>query len=55
MTQTEFARLLGVSQPIVSRWIKGDRLPSRRHWKAIRQVTGLSIASVVNFTAKRAA
>jgi predicted transcriptional regulator len=28
VTQTEFAKIAGVSQPLVSRWEKGDRKPS---------------------------
>lgn len=36
VTQTEFADIAGVSQPLVSRWEKGDRKPSLPDLRRIR-------------------
>lgn len=35
MSQTEIAQRLGVDQTAVGRWLRGDRLPTPRHWDAI--------------------
>lgn len=40
MRQTAFAALLGVSDPVVSQWIAGQRIPSRANMRAIHQATG---------------
>jgi predicted transcriptional regulator len=40
ITETEMARLLGVSQPTVSRYLNGERMPKPRNMAKIVAVTG---------------
>lgn len=42
-SQTEFARLIGVSQPTICDWIRGDKSPTTENLKLVALRTGLSI------------
>ncbi len=45
MKASEFAALVGVKPPAVSKWIKGDRYPSRALRAKISEVTGGKVTS----------
>jgi transcriptional regulator with XRE-family HTH domain len=47
LTQGEFARAIGVSQPTVSDWISGEIRPSIDNLIAISRQTGISIDDLV--------
>lgn len=40
-SQTELAKLLGVSQPSVSAWLRGESRPEDHHREAIEIITGI--------------
>ncbi len=40
LSETEMARLLGMSQPTVSRYLSGERMPKPRNMAKIVAVTG---------------
>lgn len=42
LTQDDAARLLGVKQPTVQRWVTGKDTPSDRYVSAIVKMTGIS-------------
>jgi transcriptional regulator with XRE-family HTH domain len=42
-SQAVLAQILGVSQPTISDWIRGEKAPSAENLKLIAQKTGLSI------------
>lgn len=42
-TQAVLAQILGVSQPTISDWIRGEKTPSADNLKLIAAKTGLSI------------
>lgn len=44
-TQAELGDLIGVAQPVVSRWIRGVESPEQRHWPKLAKVTGLPITA----------
>lgn len=48
-TQDEFGRDVGVDGLTVSRWERGESLPSRRYWSKIEELTGHPIAEVIAF------
>lgn len=41
LTQNEFAKKVGVSEAIVSRWLKGDRLPTPKNIEQITKTFGI--------------
>lgn len=43
ISQAEFARRMGVSQPTVSDWLSGAFMPSTQRLKAMSKLTGISI------------
>lgn len=47
ITQTALALKLGVSQPTVTRWLKGDNPPGPEHVGRIAEYLGLTIDDVV--------
>lgn len=47
ITQLDFARELGVTQPTVSDWVNGDMSPSLERLKLIAVKTGIPIAELV--------
>jgi transcriptional regulator with XRE-family HTH domain len=47
LTQGEFARAIGVSQPTVSDWINDEIRPSVDNLIAISRLTGMSIDDLV--------
>lgn len=47
ITQADFAKSIGVSQPTVSDWIGGRMLPSVETLIVIARVTGLSLDELV--------
>ncbi len=53
ITQAEFAAQLGVKQPTVSEWIKGDCSPTAERLKKIAELTGLSIDRLLDFKGGR--
>jgi predicted transcriptional regulator len=48
LTQDDAARILGVTQPTVQRWVVGKDTPSNRYVPAIVQMTGLSERKVID-------
>jgi transcriptional regulator with XRE-family HTH domain len=48
ITQLEFAREMGVSQPTVSDWLTGRTSPTAAKLKAIAARTGLSIDELLS-------
>ena len=42
LTQREAAKLLGVSEPTLSRWETGERKPSMRQLAGIQEKTGIA-------------
>lgn len=49
-SQYEFARDLDVSQPTVSDWIRGEKLPSTDNLRRISQRTGISADTLLGIT-----
>ncbi|MGB3330148.1 MAG: helix-turn-helix transcriptional regulator [Thermomicrobiales bacterium] len=47
LTQTEFARMIGVDQSQVSKWSRGARVPDVPHAKAIAETLGLPAYEVL--------
>lgn len=47
-SQDEAARVLGVRQPTVQRWVSGKDTPSNRYVPAIVKMTGLSERRIVD-------
>jgi len=45
LSQAEFARAIETSQPTVSRYITGLRMPRRDHLRRIREVTGGAVTA----------
>lgn len=41
-SQYEFARAIGVSQPTISDWLRGEKLPTAENLRLIVKRTGLS-------------
>jgi transcriptional regulator with XRE-family HTH domain len=48
ITQAEFARRLGVSQPTVWEWLNGKSLPTAARLREIAQETGISIDELLS-------
>lgn len=48
LTQEDAARVLGVKQPTVQRWVSGKDTPSDRYVPAIVKMTGLSERRVLD-------
>lgn len=48
LTQTAAAELLGVRQPVVSRWIRGENTPADEHVAALVKLTGLTRNQVLS-------
>lgn len=48
LTQDDAARLLGVKQPTVQRWVSGKDTPSDRYVPAIVKMTGVPKARVLD-------
>jgi transcriptional regulator with XRE-family HTH domain len=46
-TQEEFGAMLGVDAMTVSRWERGENLPSRRYWPKLEELTELPIVVVL--------
>jgi transcriptional regulator with XRE-family HTH domain len=42
-SQAVLAQILGVSQPTISDWIRGEKTPTAENLKVIAQKTGLSV------------
>lgn len=40
ITQKEFAKIIGVSQPTVNRWVTGDRRPSLASIEKLQEIIG---------------
>ena len=47
-TQAGLADHLGVSQPTVSRWIRGASIPRRKHWVAAEEYLELAPHSIAH-------
>lgn len=47
-SQTDFARLMNVSQPTVWGWLSGDSLPSAETLKEMADKTGLSVDELLD-------
>lgn len=47
-TQQQLADTLGLSQSVVSRWLNGRTLPSRRNWPLLQRVTGLPLDVILH-------
>lgn len=50
ISQTDFARELEVSQPTVSDWLRGEKLPSTDNLRRIAQRTGISADKLLGIT-----
>ena len=55
ISQTEFGRLVGVSQPTVSGWLNGEILPSAEKLKEMSNKTALTIDALLDHTPPRRA
>lgn len=53
ISQMDFARRVGVSQPTVWGWVNGDSLPAAEMLKTISNETGLSIDELLGHTPPR--
>ena len=49
LTQTELAEILGVSQPLVSKWFSGKVIPRPETLKKISLATGTPIKELINY------
>jgi DNA-binding transcriptional regulator YiaG len=49
-TQDEAARLLGVNAMTYSRWERGVHLPRKSKWPVIKEMTGLPLEQVLEFS-----
>ena len=52
ISQAEFARQMGVSQPTVWEWLNGHSLPSADRLRKLSQLTGISIDELLGSPAK---
>lgn len=52
LTQTQFARQIGVSQGEVSEWLRGKSVPVN-HWGRLVKVTGLPVESFFPLDVRR--
>lgn len=43
MTQRQLADDLGVTPPLVTRWLKGERLPGRENMKSLKTMFGIPV------------
>ena len=48
ITQVEFAELMGVAQPTVSSWLRGDFMPTIERLKEMSVKTGLTINQLLD-------
>lgn len=48
ITQADFARRMGVSQPTVSDWLNGKSLPSVANLREISRETGITLDELLN-------
>jgi transcriptional regulator with XRE-family HTH domain len=55
ISQTEFGRRIGVSQPTVCEWLSGDSAPSIANLKKISATTGLSIDDLLDHPRRQVA
>ena len=54
ITQTEFAKRAGVSQPTVWGWLSGEWLPAPETLKKLSAITGLSIDELLDQPRRKA-
>ena len=47
ISQEALGELLGVDALTVSRWERGENLPSRRYWPKLEELTGKPIAEII--------
>jgi len=46
LNQAEFARLVGISESALCRWLKGERVPQYPALKRLAAVTGVSVEKI---------
>lgn len=46
LNQAEFARLVGISESAVCRWLRGERVPQYQALKRLAAVTGVSVEKI---------
>lgn len=52
ISQVEFAKRLGVSQPTVSDWVNGAKHPSTENLIALSKVTGIGVDELLGLRKK---
>lgn len=48
--QTWMAEKVGVDGPVISRWLNGHRVPTKKYRKELAKITGLDVASEYDWT-----
>lgn len=55
LTQDDLGEKVGVDGMTISRWERGERVPQKRHWPKLTEVTGIPIEKILAASVESAA